>query len=151
MADRDYPLPAFYFNVGFNGVTSSIAGSFLEVSGMRSEMELEEVAEGGENRFVHQLPGRVKHPRLVLRRGIAPADSMLVRWCKAVLEGGLARPVVPKLVSVSLMGVDGEPLRAWSFADAYPVAWEVEPFNATKNEVAMDKVELAYALATRER
>ena len=151
MPDSDYPLPAFYFNVSFNGVTSSIAGSFREVSGIRSEMAVEEVAEGGENRFVHVLPGRVKHPRLVLKRGVAPANSMLVRWCKAVLEGGLGIPLVPKLVSVQLMNGEGSPVRAWSFANAYPVAWEVEAFNATKNEVAMDKVELAYALATRDQ
>ena len=133
MPDSDYPLPAFYFNVSFNGVTSSIAGSFREVSGIRSEMTVEEVAEGGENRFMHVLPGRVKHPRLVLKRGVAPANSMLVRWCKAVLEGGLGIPLVPKLVSVQLMNGEGNPVRAWSFANAYPVAWEVEAFKDRKS------------------
>jgi hypothetical protein len=38
----------------------------------------------------------------------------------------------------------------WSFADAYPVNWEVENFNATKNAVAIEKIELAYSTSRRE-
>jgi phage tail-like protein len=145
-----YPPAAFHFTVTFGTNPQDADGSFQEVSGIAPEMETESVPEGGENRFVHTLPKAVKSARLVLKRGIAALDSRLVMWCQSVLEGGLARPVFPKLLHVFLLDEKGQPLRAWSFANAYPVKWEVEPFNATKNEVAVEKIELSYAYSKRE-
>lgn len=151
MSNADaYPPSAFYFSVSLGGGSADADASFREVSGIGPEMDTETVAEGGENRFVYQLPKSVKHPRLVLKRGVAPLSSALVAWCRDVLEGGLAQAVVPKLLQVSLLNQDGQPLRTWSFANAYPVKWEVEPFNSTKNEVAMEKIELSYLFSKRE-
>jgi len=141
---EDYPLPAFYFKVTFAASSASDDTSFQEVSGIGSEMETEDLAEGGENRFSHRLPKSVKHPKLVLKRGIATMDSPLVTWCKEVLEGEFIAPVKPMVVDVSLMNEAGEPTRVWSFSNAYPVNWEVEGFNSTKNEIAIEKIELSY-------
>jgi phage tail-like protein len=140
-----YPPSAFYFKVVFDGVDTS----FQEVTGIGSEIETEDVVEGGENRYVHQLPKSVKHPKLVLKRGIAKMTSPLVIWCKTVLEGDFVLPIVPMLVSVQLMNENQIPIRAWSFANAYPVNWEVDGFNATKNEVAIETIQLAYTFSNR--
>ena len=43
---------------------------FTEVGGLSLEVTTEEVAEGGENRFIQKYPGRVKYPELVLKRGL---------------------------------------------------------------------------------
>ncbi len=137
-----YPLPAFFFEViiGPGGDTS-----FQEVTGIRTELELESVVEGGENRFVHQLPKAVKHPNLVLKRGIAKSDSTLVQWCKSVLEQDFTKVIETKELEVRLLNEEKEAVRSWSFVNAYPVSWEVESFNSTKNEVAIEKIELAYS------
>jgi phage tail-like protein len=140
------PPAAFYFSITFDGTKNS----FREVSGIAPEMETESVVEGGENRYVLALPKAVKHPKLVLKRGIAPASSPLVRWCKTTLEGGLAIAVAPKLVQLTLLNALGNPLRMWSFANAYPVKMEIEGFNAMRNEVAVEKIEMSYAYSTRE-
>ncbi len=145
-----YPPAAFYFTVGIGPLPPALDSSFREVSGIGAELELETVVEGGENRFAHQLPKGVKHPRLVLKRGVAPFTSPLVVWCRNVLEGGLGSGITTKSVRVALMNHLGVPLRLWSFQNAFPVKWDVEPFNSTKNEVAMEKVELAYAVSLRE-
>ncbi|HET7792858.1 MAG TPA: phage tail protein, partial [Rhizobacter sp.] len=143
MVASAYPPVAFQFAVGIGeSSTARKDSSFREVSGIGPEMETETVAEGGENRFVHVLPKAMKHPRLSLRRGIATLDSPLVAWCQKVLEGGLAQAIVPKPVHVFLLDENGEAVRAWSFENAWPVHWEVEGFNATKNEVAVEKIEL---------
>ena len=149
MADA-YPPAAFHFTVTFGALPPVVDGSFREVSGIGPEIETEAVTEGGENRFVHQLPKGVKHPRLVLKRGIAPITSRLVAWCQAVLEGGLVRPIYPKLLHVFLLDGKGLPLRVWSFENAYPVKWEIEGFQSMKNEVAIEKIELSYAYSKRE-
>jgi phage tail-like protein len=144
------PPVAFHFAVTFGATPPAVDGAFQEVSGISPEMETEAVPEGGENRFVHQLPKAVKNSKLTLKRGVADLDSPLVSWCRAVLEGGLVRPIVPKVVHVFLLDGAGLPLRAWSFANAYPVRWEVEAFNSTKNELALEKIELSYAYSKRE-
>lgn len=148
--DGDYPLPAFYFKVTFSAKGDEDA-AFQEVSGIGSRIETESYAEGGENRFEYRLPKAVRHPRLVLKRGIAPYDSPLVEWCKSVLEDGFSKPIEPKLIHVMLLNEEGAAARMWSFADAYPVNWEVESFNATKNAVAIEKIELAYTTSRREQ
>ncbi len=145
-----YPPVAFHFRVSFGTATVDADCSFREVSGIAAEMETETVAEGGENRFVYTLPKAVKHPRLVLKRGVAPFTSRLVTWCRNVLEGGLGEPLSTKLLRVALLDENGQPLRLWSFEGAYPVKWDVEPFQSNKNEVALEKVELAYLNVQRE-
>ncbi len=149
-ATAAYPPVAFKFAVSFGTAARDADCAFAEVSGISAELETETVVEGGENRYVYQLPKAVKHQRLVLKRGVAPYTSRLVTWCRDVLEGGLAWPVTTKLVQVSLLDATGQPLRSWSFDSAYPVKWEVEPFQSTKNEVALEKVELSYLFLKRE-
>jgi phage tail-like protein len=146
---NEYPPSAFYFQVEFSSPYGKGDTSFQEVSGIGSEMETEEVVEGGENRYVHRLPKSVKHPKLVLKRGIATMNSPLVKWCKSVLEDGFIASIVPLTLLVFLMNEDKVPIRSWNFADVYPVKWEVDPFNSTKNEVAIEKIELSYTYSNR--
>lgn len=145
----EYPPAAFHFTVAFDAASRDADGSFQEVSGIGAEMETESVVEGGENRFVHQLPKAVKHTRLVLKRGVAPFGSRLVTWCREVLEGDLSQPLKPRTMHVHLLDEKGEPLRSWSFENAIPVKWDVEPFHSSKNEVALEKIELTYLLSKR--
>lgn len=144
------PPAAFYFKVTFGSNGPDADSSFREVSGIAPEMETEAVVDGGENRYVLALPKAVKHPRLVLKRGIAPGHSRLLAWCKEVLEGGLSNRIRPQQVHLQLLNGAGTPLRKWSFDNAYPVKMEIEAFNSTKNEVAVEKIELSYAFSTRE-
>ncbi len=145
----DYPLPAFYFKVVFSATLGMSDTSFQEVTGIDSEIETETIVEGGENRYVHKLPKSVKHSNMVLKRGIAKMTSPLVLWCRSVFEAGFIAPIVPMPISVFLMNENKIPVRAWSFANAYPVKWEVEPFQSTKNEVAIEKIELSYNYSNR--
>jgi phage tail-like protein len=146
---EDYPLPAFCFSVVFTGLPPGSDTSFQEVKGIGAELDLEEVVEGGENRFVHRLPKAAKHPQLELKRGIAPANSPLVKWCQGVLEGGLNAPVRPQLLNVYLLDAEGDTVRAWEFANAWPVKWDVEDFKSTKNDVAIETIVLSYTWSNR--
>lgn len=147
-APLDVPF-SFQFAVVLGGSARDPEAAFREVSGIGPEMEVETVTEGGENRFVHVLPKGVKSPRLVLKRGVAPNGSMLVDWCRQTLEGGLARTIVPMLVQVFLLDSEGNPLRAWAFKNAYPVKWSVDSLESTRNQLAMETVELAYAYSEK--
>ena len=74
--------------------------------------------------------------------GITVIGSPLVKWCQSVLEGGFATAIQPKTVQVSLLNPAGGPERVWNISNAFPVSWTVEAFNSTKNEVAVEKIEL---------
>jgi len=145
---NDYPPAAFYFTVAISGAALADM-AFSEVSGIASEIELEPVPEGGENRFIHQLPKAIKHGNLELKRGVASMLSPLVLWCKDTLEGEFATRIVSQTVIVMLRGGEGEVLRAWHFNDAYPVKWSVDGFSSTKNEVAIEQIALAYSYSQR--
>ncbi len=151
MPDKElYPPTAFHFTVGFSGKGKGMDASFQEVSGIGGEIETEAVREGGENRFVHMLPKGVKQTRLTLKRGLASTSSPLVAWCKDVLEGGLGTAIETRQLDLTLLDEDGDPLRRWSFTNAYPVRWEVESFSSMKNEIAVEKIDLFYTVSTRE-
>ncbi len=151
---EEYPPCAFYFMVGFGAASgkgnTSSDSSFQEVSGIGPEIQTEDVIEGGVNTYVHQLPKSVKHPKLVLKRGIASNDSELVGWCKEVLEK-FSIPIKTKEVYVQLLNEKGDPIREWSFCNAYPVSWEIESFESTKNNVAIEKIELSYNYSQKDK
>jgi phage tail-like protein len=138
------PAPAFYFRVASADSTDSVV-DFQEVSGLESDLSTESIQEDGENRYVHKLPKAIQHPTLELRRGIAAMDSPLVLWCRSVLESTLATPVSTKDVIIDLLDGEGNALRAWTITSAYPVKWEIDPFQANKNQVAIEKIVLTYA------
>jgi phage tail-like protein len=144
-----YPPPAFRFAVTFGSSGRNRDNAFREVTGLGPELETETVVEGGQNSFVHLLPKAAKHPKLVLTRGVATLESGLLQWCQEVLEGGFAQPIVPQLLLVFLLDQDGAPLRLWSVRNAYPVKWSVEAFHSMRNEVAIERIELAYAGSSR--
>jgi phage tail-like protein len=144
-----YPPSAFYFKVVFGSGSEGVDSSFQDVSGISSEMSTEDVSEGGENRFVHKLPTTIKHGNLELKRGIAPASSPLVSWCQEVMEGDFIAAIVPRTISVYLLNENAEPIRGWTFANAFPIKWEVESFNSTKNEVAIEKIVFSYTYSNR--
>lgn len=140
-----HPALGFRFAVDFDGGDPAIGPSaadlqFLEVSGLAAELETVTLVEGGENRFAHRLPGRVKHGNLVLKRGHV-ADSALARWVEDAAQGVGVNPVD---VTVKLLDEQHAVLEQWTFVRAWPVKWSLSSFDATKNAYVVDTLELAY-------
>ena len=104
----EYPLPAFYFSVRVGN--NSNETSFQAVDGISGKLESEAVIEGGENRFTRQLPTRMSHEPLVLKRAIAQSDSSLLSWCHSVLESGLTERIETANITVGLLDENGQPV-----------------------------------------
>jgi phage tail-like protein len=143
-----YPAVGFYFAVRVAELPDDGVG-FSDVSGLDTERELEEIKEGGENGFIYQVPGRVRHGNLVLKRGILSSSTALFRWCASVLESDLGTPIRPKTIVVSLLSEKAAPLITWSVASAWPVKWNVSELKANEGTVAMETLEFAYTTITR--
>ncbi len=145
------PPVSFYFRVVIQGSPKIPDTDFLEVSGLKMEMQVEELKEGGQNDFVHSIPKMVKHGNLVLKRALEPLDNSLETWIKDTLEGGFAKKIKPRNIVVYLMDAEGKALRCWWCSNAYPVKWEVNTFNAKANELAVETLELCYNLLERKK
>lgn len=144
----NYPLSGFYFQLSFISVWGVAETSFKEVSGISMEMGMEEIAEGGENRFKHRVPTGAKYQNLVLKRGFMTLPSPLALWCQSTIGGGLGDQITTYTVVVNLLSDLGIPIKTWSFANAWPVKWEITPFNSMNNEIVIESLELSYSYFT---
>lgn len=136
-----YPPVSFHFKVEFTGLGSQeIDVQFQSVAGLSVDIETEEFAEGGENRFKHKFPVRTKFPNLVLTRGLA-TNSELINWCQDAIEGFIFDPID---LTVKLLNEEHKPLVTWNVVHAYPVKWKVSDLNAEENKIAIETIELAY-------
>lgn len=140
-----YPPVAFYFQLSFTGLSGTVDASFKEVSGLTMEMGIEEIAEGGNNRYKHRVPTSAKFSNLVLKRGLVPKGSDLIIWCLKTLAGGLASSVETKTITVNLLDENAKPIQSWSFANAWPVKWSASDLNSMNNEVVIETLEFAYS------
>lgn len=141
--EPDWKIPlSFMFEVSFTGPRNIDAAAFQEVSGLNSAVGIETVVEGGENAFVHQLPKQTKHGPLKLKRGMM--DDGLFQWCRDTIEGGLNQPIEKMDLVVKATDRGGEILRAWSIKGAWPMKWDSSSFDATKSEMMIETLELAY-------
>ena len=145
MADTlRYPLPGFHFLVTFDGLPGGIAiidSQFSDVSGLSAELITEELMEGGENRFVHKLPVRVKFPNLVLKRALFPLSTPLIIWAQDAINN---LDINTCNVLVTLLNDVHMPVKIWNFTNAYPVKLQISDFKASDNTVVIETIELAY-------
>lgn len=141
----EFDLPvAFHFKVVV-GDSEASETSFQEVSGLSSEMETENVREGGENTFTWELPKGIKHSTLELKRGLLCPSSMLYSWCFDTLDGSFAKPIRTLPIQVILLDSVGAPLSTWFFTNAYPVKWSISELNSTKNDIVVESISLRFS------
>ena len=114
-------------------------GEFRECTGLAMEREILEYAEGGNNDFVYKLPGRVKFPNLVLKRGITDQKELL-KWFWDVRSDLKLRTVTVTLVDAT----GAQDARVWAFENAYPVKWAGPNLNAGSDSAATETLEIAH-------
>ncbi len=142
-----YPPVGFHFRVHFHlsGLQDQDT-RFQEVTGLSAELGVEELAEGGENRFSHRLPLRGRYTNLILKRGLL-VDSGLVQWCKDAVENLIFDPVT---VDVTLLDEAHNPLGdTYSFQRCWPVKWALSDFKAQESSIVVETLELAYSFYRR--
>ena len=127
-------------------VDGIVIGRFMEVSGLEMSIDVEPVQEGGQNGFVHQLPGRMTWPPLVLKRGITQNDS-LVSWMTKSSGEEFAKAgnkLKRHSGAITLLGPGGERLRSWSFDGAFPTKWTGPSFAVSSTEMATEELTIVH-------
>jgi phage tail-like protein len=136
---RAEPAASFRFKVEFRG-GPGVQARFTECSGLEFEAETFDYKEGGEQSKVHRLPGRITYGNLSLKRGIAKDGEQLWRWVKKMAHG----QIEPCMVTVSLLDTQAQPVRSWTFLDAYPVKWSATALSAEQSAIAIETLTLAH-------
>ena len=139
--DLAYPQVGFHFLVLFELFPQLPYDlRFQEVSGLTVNMEMEPLKEGGENRFVHQLPVRTSYGELVLKRGKEMGSGILY-WAKNAIENFEFKPTN---ILISLLNDDHLPLYNWYVIGAIPKKIDISSFNAERSEVVIETLTLSY-------
>ena len=131
---------AFQFLVSFGFSGGGADACFQAVSGLSVTYETEQVKEGGENRFVHELPVRTTYSDVTLKRALV-TDGDLVDWCRDAFENYRFDPAT---VTISLLDPAGDPLRSWHLEGAWPKKWEINELNAEQNALVIETLTLSY-------
>jgi phage tail-like protein len=135
------PPVGFHFSVVFELFPQTPNDfRFQEVSGLEVEMEMEQVREGGQNRFIHNLPVRNKYTDITLKRGMFIGSGVSL-WCKNAIENFVFQPAN---ILISLLNAEHLPLQSWYVVNAIPKKWQVSNFNAQENSIAIESLVLSY-------
>lgn len=123
-----------------DGITEGI---FKEVSGLDSETEVIEhrVTGKGGNIVVHKVPGALKWSNIVLRRGITD-DTKLHDWRKTIEQGQIEAN--RKNGSITCYAPDQSVVARYTFKKGWPCKWKGPTFDAGKNEIAIEEMEIAH-------
>jgi phage tail-like protein len=125
-----------HFKVSVPGLS---IGTFRECNGLSMEFDVFEWAEGGNNEFIHHLPGRMRYPYLTLHSGLTD-DAALQQWFWKTREQAEL-----KEVTIELATQDGQTKRAWTFTDAFPVRWSGPGIGAESAGLATESLEIAHS------
>jgi phage tail-like protein len=114
-------------------------GVFASCEGLGFEVLVEAREEGGNNAYVHQLPGRVKYTNVKLTRPINGDSAEVARWF-ASLKGGVKRTTA----RITAMTVEGQEVASWSLEGVIPVKWAGPQLGVDQVKVATEQLELAH-------
>jgi phage tail-like protein len=132
--DRNDPYIGFKFKMEIDDV--GVAG-FTSCTGLDVEIEVESYEEGGENGFVHKLPGRRRQSDVELKRGIAGRE--LWSWLEEVKLGRAGRRSLTILV-----GNPGAERIEFVLEGVIPIRWRGPELASDNSAVAVETLTLAH-------
>jgi phage tail-like protein len=114
-------------------------GAFTQCDGLGCEVAVEQREEGGNNLFVHQLPGRMKYTNIKLTRPVNGDTEKVATWL-----AGMANEVKRTNAEIAAMSADGTTVAAWSFMGVIPIKWTGPQLSVDSPKVATESLELAH-------
>jgi phage tail-like protein len=128
------------FKVEINGTDGDYdLGDWNKVEGMSVERDIHEQREGGNNEFVHRLPGRIKYTNLKLTRPITKATADVAAWVSKAIVVERATTA-----TITVLDSEGEEVTAWTLQAVYPARWTGPNLETGSNAVATETLELAH-------
>ena len=124
------------FEVAIEG---QLLGNWTKCDGLGVEYEVQEYQEGGENGFVHRLPGRRKYTNVKLTRPIDKGSARVAAWVSSI-----GVEVKRQTGKITVRDATGSELGTWNLEGVYPVKWNGPSLDVAGNQVAIETLELAH-------
>jgi phage tail-like protein len=121
-------------------------GIFKEVRGLEVTVPTEEIREGGQNGFIHKVPGRMTWPNIVFRHGLTQSDSLMDWLSKSSGPGfaGNQNKLSRSTGAITAITHTGERLRAWQLRAVFPVRWKGPDFGIELKNALEEELEIAH-------
>lgn len=141
--ERLDPVPAFRFTVSFDDLPPV---GFSDCTGLSSEVEVQEYAEGGLNTHTWKFAGRSKQANVTFKRGIV--SKVLWDWYRAIASGEFRA----RNCTIYVHDASGsEDVLEFQLTDAFPVKWQGPDLVAGQNNLAIETMEVAHQGMMRRR
>jgi phage tail-like protein len=114
-------------------------GAFTTCDGLGLEVVVEQREEGGNNGFVHMLPGRIKYTNIKLSRPVNGETKNVANWLRS-MNGRVTRSTG----EITVRSTDGHDVFTWELSGVIPVRWTGPSLSAESPKVAMETLELAH-------
>lgn len=136
----NYPLTGFHFSVEWNPKQKENI-SFSEVSGLSVSTTPIEYREGSDKDYTTlKMPGLKKFNNITLKRGSMAADNGFFEWISSINNNTVER----RDIKIMLLNEKHEAVITWNVKNAFPMKYDGGSLNASKGEVLIESVELAY-------
>jgi phage tail-like protein len=136
------PAVGYRFKVEIEGHN---LGVFTKVEGLGAKYDILTVKEGGENGFVHKLPGRVEYDDLKLTRPVDEDSGNLAAWFTGY-QDAIRRDRRLQLSTASIAAYNGDDkvVATWSLRGVLPVRYSGPTFEAGGGKVLTETLELSH-------
>lgn len=130
------PLMKYKYVISIPGLPSGMG--FNKVSGLKREVGAVEYYEGGYNN-AHKLVGREKVEPITLERGMYASTDLETMYKKTLSDANFRTTV-----TIALQDRTGKTQRTWTLAEAWVSTWEGTDFDASSDDVAIEKVTIQF-------
>ena len=125
------------FRVTIDGQTS--LGNWTKCEGLEVEYDIHEYEEGGQNGYVHRIPGRAKYQNIRLARPVDPSSIQVATWLASIQA-----VVKRQTAQIQVMDGAGSVVAMWNLMGVFPAKWTGPNLDVTSNEVATETLELVH-------
>ena len=138
--DKPYGEQNFLVDLG-DGLTDEPDGSFCEVSGLDTWVDVVEYRNGADrDSSPSKITGLARVADVTLKRGII-GTLRFYQWFNAVRNGDSG---AIRTVTITLLSEERTPVLVWKLIRARPVRYVVGSLNAVGTDVAVEELVLAY-------
>jgi len=142
----EWPVARYHFKVFIEGIGQL---SFQEVTGLEQEVDVVEYRYGSATNFhMLKLPGLVKHPNLVCKKGVYQGDEELSTLFKELdnskkfySDGNTRKGLV---LTILLLDGKKQPIMTWMIEQAFPAKYSSPELKSDANEIAIEYMEFTY-------
>jgi len=142
-------MPEFGLSLCFKVVIDGQPlGNWSKCEGLAVEYDIYEYREGGNNSFVHRIPGRAKYQNIRLTRPVDPSSAVVAAWLASVaamtFAPGVGVVLKGSTATIVLLDSACEPVAIWNLVGVYPAKWTGPTLDVGQNSVAMETLELVH-------